>query len=61
MLAGKVDACLFDKTGTITTDDLVASGVVAVSKVCPAYQQDDRTLAAVQRQLRVHLGNIVKV
>ena len=32
-LAGKVDACLFDKTGTITTDELVAAGVVAVSQV----------------------------
>jgi len=27
-LAGKTDTCLFDKTGTITTDELVASGVV---------------------------------
>eukprot|EP00051_Salpingoeca_urceolata_P028599 m.487572 g.487572 ORF g.487572 m.487572 type:complete len:1322 (-) comp25148_c0_seq1:70-4035(-) len=28
-LAGKVDSCLFDKTGTITTDELVADQVVA--------------------------------
>eukprot|EP00054_Salpingoeca_dolichothecata_P000146 m.16120 g.16120 ORF g.16120 m.16120 type:complete len:1361 (+) comp10277_c0_seq1:123-4205(+) len=30
-MAGKVQACLFDKTGTITSDELVAAGVVAAS------------------------------
>ena len=29
--AGKVDACCFDKTGTITSDDLVVHGVVPAS------------------------------
>ena len=28
-LAGRITACLFDKTGTITTDELVAAGTVA--------------------------------
>ena len=28
-LAGKISVCLFDKTGTITTDELVAAGYVA--------------------------------
>ena len=28
VLIGKVTTCLFDKTGTITTDELVAAGVV---------------------------------
>lgn len=32
--AGKIDVCLFDKTGTITTDELVADRVVAETKVC---------------------------
>ena len=27
-LAGKIDACFFDKTGTITTDQLEATGIV---------------------------------
>ena len=27
-MAGKIDSCLFDKTGTITSDKLVAVGVV---------------------------------
>jgi cation-transporting ATPase 13A1 len=31
---GKIDVCLFDKTGTITTDELVADRVVAETKVC---------------------------
>lgn len=31
-LAGKVDVCLFDKTGTITTDELVASSYVDGTK-----------------------------
>ena len=30
-MAGKIDSCLFDKTGTITSDKLVAVGVVDVS------------------------------
>ncbi|EGD75693.1 hypothetical protein PTSG_07811 [Salpingoeca rosetta] len=38
-MAGKVDACLFDKTGTITTDELVAAGVVAVSQFPEARAQ----------------------
>eukprot|EP00049_Salpingoeca_infusionum_P025583 m.20377 g.20377 ORF g.20377 m.20377 type:complete len:1339 (+) comp8156_c0_seq2:3-4019(+) len=33
-IAGKVDACLFDKTGTITSDELIATGVVATTKHC---------------------------
>ena len=28
-LAGRITACLFDKTGTITTDELVAAGTIA--------------------------------
>ena len=30
-MAGKIDSCLFDKTGTITSDKLVAVGVVDAS------------------------------
>lgn len=30
-ISGKVDTCVFDKTGTITTDELVAVGVVSPS------------------------------
>lgn len=31
---GNIDSCLFDKTGTITTDELVADRIVAVDPVC---------------------------
>jgi len=31
-LAGKIDACFFDKTGTITTDQLEATGIVPASQ-----------------------------
>lgn len=31
-LAGKVDVCMFDKTGTITSDELVAVGVVGADE-----------------------------
>ncbi|KDO32388.1 hypothetical protein SPRG_02865 [Saprolegnia parasitica CBS 223.65] len=34
-LAGKVDICLFDKTGTITTDQLTAVGVVSYDENVP--------------------------
>ncbi|OQS01155.1 P-type ATPase (P-ATPase) Superfamily [Achlya hypogyna] len=34
-LAGKVDICLFDKTGTITTDQLTAVGVVSYDETLP--------------------------
>jgi manganese-transporting P-type ATPase len=30
--SGKVDTCAFDKTGTITTDDLVAVGTITWSQ-----------------------------
>jgi magnesium-transporting ATPase (P-type) len=35
LFLGKVTACLFDKTGTITTDELVAAGAVAPPKGTP--------------------------
>jgi P-type E1-E2 ATPase len=34
--AGKVDTCCFDKTGTITSDDLVVHGVVPLERQPPA-------------------------
>merc|ERR1712159_520413 len=43
-MAGKIDSCLFDKTGTITSDKLVAVGVVDVVVVVVAHCHTNRML-----------------
>ncbi|ETV84154.1 hypothetical protein H257_03440 [Aphanomyces astaci] len=50
-LAGKVDICLFDKTGTITTDQLTAVGVVSNDRS----RNDSSAIEPHQPMLRSHI------
>ena len=38
-LAGKVDVCLFDKTGTITTDQLAAAGTMSADSATEKHEK----------------------
>eukprot|EP01147_Barroeca_monosierra_P010353 gene10353-2488_t len=51
-LAGKIDTCLFDKTGTITTDELVAAGVIAISQFdeATAHKQHKKLACSVPQE-----------
>ncbi|KAF0694448.1 Aste57867_14681 [Aphanomyces stellatus] len=51
-LAGKVDICLFDKTGTITTDQLTAVGVVSNDGT----DNDVRAIKPHKNMLQSHLN-----
>ncbi|ETW07462.1 hypothetical protein H310_01974 [Aphanomyces invadans] len=50
-LAGKVDICLFDKTGTITTDQLTAVGVVSNDRK----QNESKAVLPHQPMLQSHV------
>jgi cation-transporting ATPase 13A1 len=58
-LAGKTSICLFDKTGTITTDELVASGVVNVQRAGAGSSEPEHTGPAAHPEEPITATNVM--